>query len=99
MTDKIAEIQAKITRARDRMRSVQAGRARLAGILGGLPGMVQTTVEFPDPDIAHVYQCLPSGRKMGDPVIYRLSFGCMLTWVVVSHPWGLKPADIVVDSW
>jgi hypothetical protein len=91
------EIREKIVMARKHMESVQRGRVTLAGILGGAPGMVGSEVEFPDPDIAYVWQTI-MGRRVGQPLVYRLSFGRTLKWVGISHPWGLPLADIVVTD-
>jgi hypothetical protein len=97
-SDDIEELQEKIKRARECMRRVQKRLARLAGVLSGTPGLVTLVIEFPDPGIAHVWQGM-FGRKVGEPTVYRLSFGKPLKWVGVSHPWGLKPADIEVAQY
>jgi len=90
-------IRDKIRQARKKGREIQEIRARLAGVMAGAPGVVENEVVFPEPDIMHVYMCM-FGRRVGEPVVYRLSLGKQLKWVGVSHPWGLKPADIVVEE-
>jgi len=95
MSNDIRELKLKIEVARDYAKQVCKGRARLAGILSGAFGATDCEFEFPDPDIMHVYMCM-FGHRMGEPTVYRLSFGRRLKWVGISHPWGLKPADIIV---
>lgn len=99
MTDEqnLDRIKAQIKRARQVGREVHKSRAMLAGVMAGAPGIVGTEVMFPEPDIMHAYQCM-FGRRVGEPTTYRLSFGKQLKWVGVSHPWGLKPADIIVEE-
>jgi hypothetical protein len=93
----LIEIKSKIKSARAYAVKVQEQRARLAGELSGAPGIVTVEYEFPEPDILHVYQCM-FGHRVGDPVVYRLSFSSPMKWVGISHPWGLKPADIICDE-
>jgi len=97
MSDDIRELKLKIGTARSYAKQVCEGRARLAGVLSGAFGATGCEFEFPDPDIMHVYMSM-FGRRMGEPTVYRLSFGSQLKWVGISHPWGLKPADIVVEG-
>lgn len=96
MSDDIRELKLKIEMARKYAKQVCEARARLAGVLSG-SFATGCEFEFPDPDVMHVYMCI-FGRRMGEPTVYRLSFGRQLKWVGVSHPWGLKPADIVVAN-
>ncbi len=97
MTDNLEQIKADIKRARAHFIKVQEGRANLAGVLAGVYGATGVECEFPEPDIAHAYQCM-FNHRVGDAAVYRLSFGRQLKWVGISHPWGLKPADIVVEE-
>ena len=95
MNDDIRELKLKIEMARAYAKQVCENRARLAGVLSGAFNAIGCEFEFPDPDVMHVYMCM-FGHRMGKPTVYRLSFGHQLRWVGISHPWGLKPADIVV---
>ena len=95
MSDDIRKLKLKIEAARAYAKQVCEARARLAGVLSGAFGATGCEFEFPEPDTMHVYMCM-FGRRMGEPTIYRLSFGRQLKWVGIFHPWGLKPADIVV---
>lgn len=95
--EKINSLKCKIETARAHARRVFETRARVAGILGGAPGMVGNEVVFPDPDLMHVYQTMFGGR-VGEPIVFRLSFGRQLKWVCIEHPWGLKAADVVVEE-
>ena len=97
MTDDITKLKAEIERARRGLKQVCTGRANLAGALSGLLGVSLVEFEFPEPDVAHVYQVM-FGLRMPTPCVYRLSFGDPLKWVGVSHPWGLKPGDIEVKG-
>lgn len=95
--NEIQEIKRKVKFARDCAKRIQEQRARLAGVLSGAIGVVGVELEFPEPDILHVYQCM-FGRRMEKHIIYRLSFGKPLKWVGISHPWGVKPADMICDE-
>jgi len=95
MTENIAKLKAEIERARAELKRVCTGRANLAGALSGLIDTIQVEFEFPEPDTAHVYQMM-FGHRMEEPTTYRLSFGNPPKWIGVSHPWGVKPADITV---
>ena len=97
MKDNIEELKQKIEAARACFIQVHKGRTNLAGILSGAYGTIGCQCEFPEPDIAHVYETI-FNRRVGEPTVYRLSFGRKLKWVGVSHPWGVKPADIVVEE-
>lgn len=97
MSDNLEQIKSDIKRARAYLIRVQEGRARLAGALSGAIGVNTVEVEFPEPDIAHDYLCI-FGRRVGEPTVYRLSFGRQLKWVGISHPWGVRPSDIVVEE-
>lgn len=68
-----------------------------AGVMSGTVGMSTTELEFPEPDVMHALLCL-FGRRSGEPTVYRLVFqdGRPTKWIGVSHPWGMKPADIEV---
>lgn len=74
MSDNIKELKQKIKVARAHITQVCKGRANLAGILSGAYGATGCELEFPEPDVAHVYMCM-FGRRMGEPTVYRLSFG------------------------
>lgn len=93
----LEQIKSDIKLARAHLSKVCKSRAQLAGILSGAYGAIGCEFEFPEPDIAHVYQCM-FDRHMGEPTVYQLSFGRKLKWVGISHPWGLKPSDIVVEN-
>jgi hypothetical protein len=93
----LGDLKKRIEVARSRAKKVFGSRAELAGMMSGAPGLVDLDVEFPDPDMLHVYQTI-FGRRVGEPTVYRLSFGLQLKWVGVSHPWGVKPADVVVPE-
>lgn len=88
-------LKQKIEIARAHAQRVFKARVRLAGILSGSPGIADSEVEFPDPDPMYLYQTV-FGRRVGEPIVFRLSFGRPLKWVCVEHPWGLKAADIEV---
>lgn len=94
MEENIEDIKRQIKLARTELKNVMAQRSRLAAFLSGSGMIMESIIEFPEPDIAHVYVM----AKVGDPIVYRLSFGNPLRWVGVSHPWGVKPADIVVEE-
>jgi hypothetical protein len=94
--DNIKELKLKIERARTYAKQVFRGRALLVNVLSGGFGVGDYEVEFPEPDVMHVYTCL-IGRRMARPTTYRLSFGRQLKWVGTFHTWGLKPSDIVVE--
>lgn len=72
-------------------------RARVAGFISGAVGVTTFECEFPEPDVMHVYTCM-FGHRPSEPAVYRLSFGRELKWVGVSHPWGARPADIVIAT-
>ena len=91
----IKELKAKITWARTSLKQVCTARANLAAALSGMTGVSLVEFEFPDPDIAHTYLVL-FGIRRPTPCVYRLSFGKPLMWIGVSHPWGIKPADISI---
>lgn len=93
----IEELRLRIVKARAYAKEVCKTRARLAGILSGTPGVASVEFEFPEPDVMHVYSCM-FDRRMGEPSVYRLSLSTPMKWVGVSHPWGLKLANIVVSS-
>lgn len=99
MDDETRELWAKIKQARVHLRGVQEYRARLTNLLTGNPGMTTVEVEFPQPDKAEVYQCMFGRRVSQKPmVIYRLSFKPVFKWVGLSHAWGLKAKDIIIDN-
>ena len=91
----IKELKAKITWARTSLKRVCTARANLADALSGMIGVSLIEFEFPEPDIAHTYQVM-FGIRMPTPCVYSLSFGKPLKWIGVSHPWGIKPADISI---
>jgi len=96
--DNLDEIKRQIQNARDYGLKVHKNRARLAGFLSSAFD-VDVDVEFPGPDIMHVYSRI-FGVKEKIPAVYRLSFGEPLKWIGISHPWGLKPADISIpENW
>jgi hypothetical protein len=96
--DDIDLLKQRIQTARAHAKRIFTARANLAGVLAGAPGMVGTEVTFPDPDLMHVYQTIFS-RRVGEPLVFRLSFGRQLKWVYVSgHPWGMRAADVVVPE-
>jgi len=97
MNDEIEILEQRIRTARAYAQKVFKTRAHIAGVLGGAPGLIGYEITFPDPDIVHVHQ-LMLGRRVGEPVVFRLSFGRQLKWVCVKHPWGLKAADVVVPE-
>ena len=97
MTDIIQELRQKIKLARAYFIQTHQRRVKLAGFLSRTIGVNTVEFEFPEPDTAHSFLCM-FDRRMGEPTTYRLSFGRQLKWVGVSHPWGLKPADIVVEE-
>jgi len=97
MNNSIEEITQKIKTARAHFTQVHTGRTNLAGILSGAYRAIGCDFEFPEPDIAHVYETM-FNHRVGEPTVYRLSFGRELKWIGISHPWGLKPADIVVEE-
>jgi len=96
MEDEIEVLKSKVKQARTYARFVFKQRGNVARILTGGFGEGYEVV-FPDVDTMHVYSLMMGGR-FGDPVTYRLSFGVPLKWVGVSHPWGVKPSDIVCDD-
>lgn len=87
----------KIKRARKRIETVTQQKTNLANAMSGI-FISSCEIEYPEPDVAHVYHVMLGRRMCGDPIVYRLSFGNPLRWVGVSHPWGVKPADIDVDD-
>ena len=95
--DDIEEIKRKIKFARACAKRIQEGRALMAGAMAGVMGAITIDLEFPEPDMLHVYQCM-FGHRMGEPTVYRLSFGKQLRWVGISHPWGIKPADMICEE-
>ena len=97
MGDEVEIIKAKIAKARKRGKEIHENRAKLAGVMSGAFDTIGVEVEFPEPDTMNVYRTM-FGIKVGEPITYRLSFGSQLKWVGVSHPWGVKPADIFVDD-
>ncbi len=97
MTDNLEQIKDDIKRARAYLIRVQESRVRLAGVLSGAIGVNTVEVEFPEPDTAYAYLCM-FGRRGEEPTTYRLSFGRQLKWVGISHPWGMRPSDIVVEE-
>ncbi len=90
-------LKQRIEVARAHAQKVFKARARLAGILSGAPGVADSEVEFPSPDLMHLYQTI-FGRRVDEPIVFRLSFGRQLKWVGIKHPWGLKAADIEVPE-
>ena len=97
MDDEVETIKAQIAKARKRGKEVHENRAKLAGIMSGAFDTVGVEVEFPEPDTMNVYQTM-FGHRASEATTYRLSFGKQLKWVGVSHPWGVKPADIICDE-
>ena len=98
MEKELEILRKRIDVAREHAGKVFAARALFAGTLAGAPGMVGSEVEFPDPDLLHVYRTMFGHRVDDNPLIFRLSFGSELKWVGVSHPWGLKLADVIVPE-
>jgi len=97
MDDETRELRLTIDRARAYAMRVCERRALVGGMLVGAPGITTVEFEFPEPDTMHTWTCV-FGRRMGEPAVYRLSFGHPLKWVGISHPWGLRPADIIVKE-
>jgi len=95
--DEVETLKAKIAMARKRGKEVHENRAKLAGDISGAFDAIGVEVEFPEPDTMHVYQTM-LGHRASEATTYRLSFGKQLKWVGVSHPWGVKPADIICDE-
>lgn len=95
--DDIEKLQRQIKWARAGAKRVVNVRTLMAGVLSGT-FIVANEIEFPEPDIMHIYHCLLGRRMTTEPAVYRLSFGQPLKWVGVSHPWGVKPADIVIQE-
>ncbi len=95
----IEDLQSAIEKARDHAQTVFDARCRVAGMLSGAVGMSTTELEFPAPDVMHAYLCM-FGRRPKEPIVYRLAFrdGYPARWVGLSHPWGAKPADIVLTG-
>ena len=93
----IDELQADIAIARDQARHILNARCLVAGIMYGAIGVTTSELEFPEPDVMHAYMCL-FGHRGGGPIVYRLAFSNdrPTKWVGISHPWGIKPADIEV---
>jgi hypothetical protein len=98
MDNDIDLLKQRIQTARTYARKVFEARANLAGILSGAPGMVGSEVEFPDPDLMHVYQTVFDRRIESSRITFRLSVGRQLKWVCIEHPWGLRAADVVVPE-
>lgn len=93
----ILNLKLDIEKARDRAQTVFNARCFAAGMMSGAVGVITTELEFPEPDIMHAYMCM-FGHRGGGPIVYRLAFckGRPTKWIGVSHPWGLKPADIEI---
>lgn len=91
----IDKLQASIEQAREHAKHVLDTRCLVAGVLSGAVGVTTSELEFPEPDVMHAYMCM-FGHRGGEPVVYKLIFrGDVPTkWVGISHPWGMKPADI-----
>lgn len=94
----IEDLQASIEKARERAQAVFNAKCLVAGVLSGTVGMSTTELEFPEPDVMHAYLCMFGRRGGGKPIIYRLAFrdGRPMRWIGISHPWGVKPADIEI---
>lgn len=93
----IADLQADIEKARQRAQAVFNAKCLVAGVMSGAVGVTTTELEFPEPDVMHAYLCM-FGHRPSEPIVYRLAFrnGRPVTWIGISHPWGVKPADIEV---
>ena len=90
----IEEIKRQIIFARRMLKEIQQDMVN-----SGASYSIGVDVEFPDPDVAHVWRTLFGKRLMSnEPIVYRLSFGNPLKWIGVSHPWGMKPADIICQD-
>jgi hypothetical protein len=98
MTDDIELLKRRIATARAHARRIFEGRANLAGILSGAPGIGGAEVEFPDVDLMHVYKTVFDRRIESSRITFRLSVGRQLKWVCVEHPWELRAADVVVPE-
>src|SRR3989304_6737213 len=86
----IEEIKRQIIFARRMLKEIQQDMVN-----SGASYSIGVDVEFPDPDVAHVWRTLFGKRLMSnEPIVYRLSFGNPLKWIGVSHPCGMKPAGI-----
>ncbi len=93
----IEDLQAGIEKAREHAQAVFNAKCLVAGVMSGTVGMSTTELEFPEPDVMHAYLCM-FGHRPSEPIVYKLAFrdDCPTKWVGVSHPWGVKPADIEV---
>jgi hypothetical protein len=93
----IEDLQLAIEKARERAQTVFDARCRVAGMLSGAVGISTTELEFPEPDVMHAYLCI-FGRRPSEPIVYKLAFrdDRPVKWIGIAHPWGVKPADIVV---
>lgn len=97
MDTKTEKLWQKIKYARACLELIQRQRTNLAGALSHTMGMMTSEIEYPEPDTAEVYLCM-FGHKPAHPnATYRLKFGKPLVWMGMSHVWGVKPADIVVE--
>ncbi len=93
----IEDLQVGIEKARERAQTVFDAKCLVAGVMSGTVGMSTTELEFPEPDVMHAYLCM-FGQRPSEPIVYKLTFrdDHPAKWVGVSHPWGVKPADIEV---
>lgn len=94
MDENIEELREKIAKARTYAERIFENRAHAIALLCGF--VPELEFEYPEPDRMNIY-LLMFGHRM-QPTQYRLSFGKRLKWVGVSHPWGVKPADILVPE-